>query len=153
MNKFRFISVILIGSMTFMGCATSKSSSKADKLASQGQLAQAAQLQEQIASKHTGKDAAKAWYQAGNLWLDPDNPQKSYSRALTCFNRVDRTKVDKQMASSTRSWISVLTQLASVKQKASTLKEKASTLKETAAALKDAAAGSEQLHKAVDQTK
>lgn len=148
MTIFKFISVTLIGSMMLMGCATSKSSSQADKLVQQGQLAQAAQLQEQMANAHTGKAAAKAWYQAGNLWLDPDNPQKSYSRALTCFSRVDRSKVDKQMAKNTQLWIAVLTQLMSAKQKASTLKETAAALK----ALKDAAAGSEQLHKAVDQT-
>lgn len=145
MKKIKFISICLIVSMMVMGCATSKSSSKADKLVQQGQFVQAAQLHEQNAGKHTGKVAAKAWYQAGILWVDPDNPQKSFKRALICFNHVDRSKVDKQTASNTRSWIAVLTQLMTVKQKASALKE-------TAAALKDAAAGSEQLNKKGEQS-
>lgn len=139
MSHFRFISICWVVSMMVMGCATSSMSSKADKLERQGQLAQAAQLQEQIAAEQkNAKTAAKAWYRAGKLWMDPDNPQKSLKRALTCFNRVDRAKADKAVANDTQLWISVLAQLASAKQKASTLKE-------TAAALKDAAAGSERL--------
>lgn len=138
MTLLRLICFTLIGAVALMGCATSKSSSQSAKLESQGQFVQAAQLQEKTASEHSGKTAAKAWYQAGILWMDPSNPQKSYKRALMCFSRVDRTKVDKQTATNTRLWMSLLTQLASAKQKASTLKE-------TAAALKDAAAGSERL--------
>jgi len=122
-----------------MGCATSDASSQVDKLEKQGQWAQAAQLEEKNAGEHRGKVASKAWYHAGNLWLDPNNPQRSYKRALTCFSRVDRSKVDKQTANSTRLWIAVLTQLMSEKQKTSVLKG-------TAEALKDAAAGSERLH-------
>lgn len=139
MSPFNFITICMIASTTFMGCATSSLSSKADKLERQGQLVQAAGLHEQIASEHTGKLAAKSWYRAGQLWMDPDNPQKSFKRALICFNKVDRSKADKQVATNTRLWISALTQLAFAKQKASSLKE-------TAAALKDAAAGSERLH-------
>ncbi len=131
MNKYKFISGVLIGSMLFMGCAVSKLSTKADKLEQQGQLAQAAEMQEQIAGEHTGMAAAKAWYAAGKLWIDPDNPQKSFKRALTCFYRVDHTKASKQIAADTRLWISILTQLVSAK--------------ETGAALKDAAEGSERL--------
>ncbi len=141
MNPFRAKTFILIGVVMALGCATSRVASKADKLEQQGQLAQAAQLEEKNASDHSGKVAAKAWYHAGNLWLDPNNPQKSFKRALTCFSRVDHTKVDKQMANSTRLWISVLTQLMSEKQKTSVLKG-------TAAALKDAAESSERLHPA-----
>lgn len=137
MTLFKMISVVVIVAIA-AGCATSRSSSKVARLEKQGQWAQAAQLQEQIATEKTGKAAAKAWYHAGLLWMDPNNPQKSYKRALTCFNRVDRAQADKQTANNTRLWISVITQLASAKQKASSLKE-------TAAALKDAATGSERL--------
>lgn len=132
MKKSNFIAFGLLVAGMLTACATGRLSSKANKLEREGQFAQAALLHEEAAGKSSGMAASRSWYRAGNLWIEPSNPQRSFKRALTCFYRVDRAKADRETANDTRLWISIITQLISAKERA--------------AALKDAAAGSEQLY-------
>lgn len=124
----------LFGFLLLASCSSGRTPSKtAGTKAVRARIVQEAVQQERTARKHRGKEAAEAWYKAGKLWVHPDNPKKSYERALTCFHRVDRKKANAEIAEDTRSWISVLTQLL--------------TAKETAASLKDAVEGSERLRR------
>ena len=139
MKKFSrlVLSFCLIGCLLLTGCALKRLSFKANRLEERGQFSQAALLQEQIASRRHGAASAKAWYRAGNLWIEPNNSKKSLKRALTCFYRVKQTEADRKIANSTRLWISILTQLVSAN--------------EMTAALKDAAAGSERLRSPISE--
>ena len=121
----------LAGCLLLSGCAGGRKATKTDELIHRGRFDRAAVLQEKIARKSRGPAASEAWYQAGKLWLEPGNTQRSFQRALTCFGRVNRSKASPETARDTRLWVSVLSQLMSAR--------------ESAAALKDAAEGSERL--------
>ncbi len=141
----KLLCLALLGLFFVIGCAAKRTPTEASQLVNRGELAKAAIAYEHIARKSSGAEAAEAWYQAGKLWIDPDNKKLSFRRALACFKRIDTSVVDEQIARDTRLWIFLVTRVIAAEDAASASKKAAAESKKAAATLKDVTEGSEQL--------
>lgn len=96
-------------------------------------LAAEARRYERLAQRSQGQAAAEAWRAAGLLWVDPENSQASYGRALACFRRAQEKAMEDPLAArSVRAWIAVLSRLVSAEEAAKEAESLRSALKDAA---------------------
>lgn len=109
--KRLFAALVIACGVFLSACATPGQWGKATEQIKNGQISQAAVSFEEIGKSAPALTAAEAWYRAGTLWLDPDNSDRSYNRALSCFRKAAAQDGLPETVHAANTWIAVLTRL------------------------------------------